>query len=880
LTGSHLQVCVSYLEEYKLFNSNLDVVDEAFEHLINQSSKGEKGQYFTPRWVIDLCVKMLNPQEHETMIDTAARSSGFTVHTIFKVWQDILVDEGVAASHLFSLQKKPPRCYDYVRNKIFAIDFDEKAVRVARCLNLIAGDGQTNVLQLNTLDFKRWDHTVKEEAWNDTFLEGWKKLRKLLKTKGDYREFNFDVLMANPPFAGDIKQGDMLALYELGRKENGKSESKVGRDLLFIERNLDFLRPGGRMAVVLPQGRFNNSSDQRVRRYIAERCRILGVVGLDGNTFKPHTGTKTSVLLVQKWNDDPTVGPLCPKVDDYNIFFATQRVPAKDTSGEKIIAKDAQGNPMVDSHGHWIVQHDLFNVDGLTHDGIAEAFQEFAKKEGLSFFLTGSFDETRYRGLLEGLEITEILLSELERTFRIDAEFFHKHHLEYWARIQKNSHESINSIAKISDGNHFSISDRFQQDGIPYYRGQDVVGHFFIEQSSPICINKKTFNETHMHRSHLKKGDVLLSIVGTIGELSLVTSDQLATCSCKLAILRTKQISPPYLATFLSSTYGKSQIQRYTRGAVQMGFLLEDMDQIHIPRFQPKFENAVSGFVEKAQHQLDDSKKIYEQAENTLLAELDLLDWQPPEALSYERKASEAFAVERLDAEHFKPKYYAALKELEKKGASQFMLMDELLVSLTNGHTPLRHDLEIGDVTFLCAEHVKDFRISYDSDKRILQKHHDTELNRTQLKNGDVLMTIKGRVGNAAIVEKLLSSVNINQDVALLRLKSTLPHWYLISFLNSPFGKLMVEQYSTGQINPFLGLGNLRKLPIPVFSNALMEKVAKETELSVKKALAAQNNAKNLLERAKRAVEIAIETDETTALDYLNQPEEAHYDHN
>jgi type I restriction enzyme M protein len=386
LTGSHLQVCVSYLEEYKLFNSNLDVVDEAFEHLINQSSKGEKGQYFTPRWVIDMCVKMLNPKEHETMIDTAAGSSGFTVHTIFKVWQDIIEDESLEASHLFTMEKKPPRCYDYVRNKVFAIDFDEKAVRVARCLNLIAGDGQTNVLQLNTLDFKRWDHTVKEEAWNDTFLEGWKKLRKLLRNKGDYREFNFDVLMANPPFAGDIKQGDMLALYELGRKANGKPESKVGRDLLFIERNLDFLRPGGRMAVVLPQGRFNNSSDQRVRRYIAERCRILAVVGLDGNTFKPHTGTKTSVLLVQKWNGDPTAGPLCPKVDDYNIFFATQRVPAKDTSGEKIIATDPGGSLLRDSHGHDIVRHDLFNVDGLTGDGIAEVFIEFAKKEQLSFF--------------------------------------------------------------------------------------------------------------------------------------------------------------------------------------------------------------------------------------------------------------------------------------------------------------------------------------------------------------------------------------------------------------------------------------------------------------------------------------------------------------
>lgn len=77
----------------------MDVVDEAFEYLINQSSKGEKGQYFTPRYVIDMCVKMLNPQEDEYMIDTAAGSSGFPVHTIFYVWKQILEDEGIAASH-------------------------------------------------------------------------------------------------------------------------------------------------------------------------------------------------------------------------------------------------------------------------------------------------------------------------------------------------------------------------------------------------------------------------------------------------------------------------------------------------------------------------------------------------------------------------------------------------------------------------------------------------------------------------------------------------------------------------------------------------------------------------------------------------------------
>ena len=148
------------------------------------------------------------------------------------------------------------------------------------------------------------------------------------------------------------------------------------------------------MAIVLPQGRFNNSSDKNIREFIAERCRILAVVGLHGNVFKPHTGTKTSVLLVQKWDDK-----LCPKADDYPIFFATMQEPSKDNSGDKIylrkkdlpdyfkvkpIIEDPKqaaldlisevptqyvNNPknldeyVLDSHGHLIIRHDLFNHD-------------------------------------------------------------------------------------------------------------------------------------------------------------------------------------------------------------------------------------------------------------------------------------------------------------------------------------------------------------------------------------------------------------------------------------------------------------------------------------------------------------------------------------
>ena len=146
--------------------------------------------------------------------------------------------------------------------------------------------------------------------------------------------------MANPPFAGDIKESRILHQYEFGFKKDGKkTQNKVGRDILFIERNLDFLKPGGRMAIVLPQGRFNNKDDKFIRDYISDKCRILAVVGLHINTFKPHTGTKTSVLFVQKWDEN-----LCPKVDDYPIFFAVSEDGGKDNSGNYVYLEDENGN--------------------------------------------------------------------------------------------------------------------------------------------------------------------------------------------------------------------------------------------------------------------------------------------------------------------------------------------------------------------------------------------------------------------------------------------------------------------------------------------------------------------------------------------------------
>lgn len=372
LTPSHLSICVSSLQDVKLFNSNLQVIDEAFEYLVSKSSKGEKGQYFTPRHVIDMCVKMLNPKKGEYMIDTAAGSCGFTVHTIFQF-----------TGHLFENTEISQEEKEDVL-KVFGVDFDEKVVRVARTLNLIAGDGETNVLHLNALDYDRWNETTKNEDWLMTYGGGYKRLSALKKDRNSNKEFLFDVLMANPPFAGDIKESRIIHKYELGYNEKNKPKSKVGRDILFIERNLDFIKPGGRLAIVLPQGRFNNTSDKDIRAYIADKARILAVVGLHGNTFKPHTGTKTSVLFLQKWDDK-----LCPKKDDYPIFFGVSEKSGKDNSGEYVYVKNGDGKRKLDKYGHLIVAHDLHNYNGELPDGVAEAFIGWGKKEKLSFWKNG-----------------------------------------------------------------------------------------------------------------------------------------------------------------------------------------------------------------------------------------------------------------------------------------------------------------------------------------------------------------------------------------------------------------------------------------------------------------------------------------------------------
>lgn len=348
ISPESLITIASALQHLKFQDADLDVIDAAFEYMINPEQKADKGQFFTPRPVVKMAVKMLNPKPNELLIDPACGPCGFMIHSLY--WA---VDRYIKRKYGLEWKEYKTR---YAQSNLFAIDFDQRLVKVAKAMMLIAGDGRAHVYRVNSLDPREW------KGRTDGLVEA-------------IKDRKFDVLMTNPPFAGQIKQPEILGTYDLAYKGDPtrhKRVNKLTRDVLFIERCLSFLCSGGRMAIVLPQGNLNNTNAEYIRKYIMDKARILAVVGLHVNTFKPFTGTKTSVLFLQKWHSDEHV------LEDYPIFMAVNDKPVKDNSGDYIYRKDKRGDISKDESGRPIIDDDL--------DEIAEEFIKFAKGQKLGFW--------------------------------------------------------------------------------------------------------------------------------------------------------------------------------------------------------------------------------------------------------------------------------------------------------------------------------------------------------------------------------------------------------------------------------------------------------------------------------------------------------------
>lgn len=837
LMPSPLAISVSSLQNVKLFNSNLEIIDDAFEYLMTKSQKGEKGQYFTPRYIIDMCVKMLNPKSHETMIDTAAGSCGFPVHTIFHVWKNILREKGISEEYIFNAEKKTPECEEYVNKNVFAMDFDEKAIRVAWTLNLIAGDGKTNVLHLNTLDYDRWEESLNDDDWKDAYYGGWKNLRKLRAVKDSNREFNFDIVMANPPFAGDIEELRLIARYELGKNSNGGYKNKITRDVLFIERNLQFLKPGGRMAIVLPQGRFNNSTDKYVRDFISERCRILAVVGLHGNVFKPHTGTKTSVLFVQKWDDK-----LCPYREKYPIFFATMQKPSKDNSGEKIYIKTDNENFLLDKYKHRIIDHDLFNHDGLTQDGIAEAFIEFAKKEKLSFFDSSSFDEVKYKKLLEELECAEVSIQDIDSNlFRLEAEYYSREYLSLESKLSEcvTLEELSTNISCGPFGSNL-LDSEYTDSGVLVVRPFNLK-NFVVEDDNLVYISEKLvrFNNLKLY----EQGTLLFSRVGDI-KIGMLNKD-IATISPNLIAVKLKnKYLSKFLAVFFNTRLGFAQIKRELKIMAQPTISTDIIKKLKVP-IEEELVAKVTEMFDIAQQKLHQAQEKFSAAEKVLSESLGLENFKPSTSNIAIKDISESFgATGRLDAEFYLPKYEDIENKISESSIGKVKNFFAQVKTICDRKENFYNYVEIGDINISTGA----------AEKNLIATKDLPDNAKIMTQAGDILIS-KVRPNRGAVSILRENNLLVSGAFTVLRATKNFSTEVLQILLRLPIYKEFMLKFNVGTSYPVIKDDDILNLPLPEIKMEVQEKISTLVEESFK----LREESEKLLEQAKILVEQEIE---------------------
>lgn len=461
------------------------------------------------------------------------------------------------------------------------------------------------------------------------------------------------------------------------------------------------------------------------------------------------------------------------------------------------------------------------------------------------------------------MSISAVSVSQLTRTKRIDAECYQPRYLTNIDFLKNDCKYPVVPLgAQLTSitGGATPLGADYPHDGVPFLRVQNIMPGY-LDLSDVVYISPEV-HSGELKRSQLQFGDVLLTITGmSYGKAAYVPPD-LGEANINQHSVRMSLrdgVLPEYVAMFLNSCFGKLQSDRKVTGDTRPALDYEEIRSILLPVPPLAAQKVVSHLLHKAEEKRKLAEQLYAEAERLLSAELGLDRLDLSESLFNVRRVSDVLNASRMDAEHYRQKYYRVLESLGNIGAKEVVPLKQIAPTLTNGHTPLHHDLDVGDTPFLTAEHVYDFWLDYDNARRVWKEQHETELKRTHLRENDVLITIKGRVGNAVVVDHLPGDVNINQDVALLRLKPGIHPYYVVGFLNSPAGKSLMEQMETGQINPFLGLGNLAKVPIPLFDAKRMNAIGENIRQVVSRSYQARQDAKRLLAEAKAEVERLIE---------------------
>ena len=298
LTPEKIRTVVSYLESVNLGDTDLDSKGRAFETFMGSFFRGNFGQYFTPREIVSFIVDVLPIKHDSKVLDTSCGSGGFLLYALNKVRNEATEYYPNYKNDARQYARWFPYWHDFAQNNLYGIEISEQISRAAKMNMIIHDDGHTNVI---TSDGLVSDETLQMKTNNHGFKYG-----------------TFDFIITNPPFGSTIRQSEQayLKTYQFGKKEEDwlavKAVPENTRDgqsteVLFIEQDYKYLKEGGYLAIVLPDGILTNSSLQYVRTQIEDWFRIVAVVSMPQTAFAANgAGVKSSVLFLKKWSKEQT----------------------------------------------------------------------------------------------------------------------------------------------------------------------------------------------------------------------------------------------------------------------------------------------------------------------------------------------------------------------------------------------------------------------------------------------------------------------------------------------------------------------------------------------------------------------------------------------
>lgn len=346
LSDRALAFMVSELARYDLGRTDVDAKGAAYQEIVGTNLRGDRGQYFTPRGAIKLMVEMLDPQPSERVMDPACGTGGFLVATLDRLNRKFHAEQNVplgdeSTEEFLSIRQ---RLSQFAEQNLFGADFDPFLVRAAQMNTVMASNTESQIFNMNSLEFPAGH------------LSGVADANRAAKLG------TMDVVLTNPPFGSEIPITDpnILRHFQLAhiwdRAEDGsfintgRIQSSMSPEVLFIERCIQWLKPGGRMGIVLPDGILGNPATEYIRWWIMRHCWVLASVDLPVEVFivEANVNILTSLLFFKKKKEVEIKAEDLGKRQDYQVFMAVAEKVGYDRRGATIYKRSPDGEELVE----------------------------------------------------------------------------------------------------------------------------------------------------------------------------------------------------------------------------------------------------------------------------------------------------------------------------------------------------------------------------------------------------------------------------------------------------------------------------------------------------------------------------------------------------